>query len=198
MLNRQRSMLAEKRQQIDSILSAIDRAASEVQSGRNQWDAIVGVIEVIQMDQTEQWVKKYFTDEQLAEMQDLGSRSYSPEAQQKLAELQKLTPWTEDDQARVSAQWQHVFDESERLATAGADPAGDEAQAVAKLKTDLLSAFTQNDPEIAAGLRKFWENHKELPSQKQPLATWQAAMTGAGAQLLDRAMEIYAELTTNR
>jgi hypothetical protein len=164
-----------------------------VRSGRNQWDAIVGVIEVIQMDQTEEWQKKYFSDEQLGTMSELAASSYSPEAAAKLAGLAAARPWTEQDQERASAQWKHVFDESARLAAAGADPASEEAQAVARLKADLLSAFTQNDPDIATGLRKFWENHSALPATKQPLADWQSAASGPGATLLEQAMEIYAE-----
>ena len=59
--------------------------------------------------------------------------------------------------------------ELKRLVAAGADPAGAEAQAWAGRFNGLISAFTQNDPEIEAGLKTWWKQHNELPAAEQPM-----------------------------
>ena len=52
------------------------------------------------MEQTDDWRKKYFTDEQLKQMEDL-SKQYSEEAQRKIAAWGKN--WTEARAARHPA-----------------------------------------------------------------------------------------------
>jgi hypothetical protein len=181
-------MMQEKRSQLDSIIKAIEETETLLSAGKCDWQSIARVIKAIQMEQKTEWVKKYFTDEQLQKMNELGRESYSEEAAQKLAQR---GGWTEEDQKRADDQWKHVAAEARRLAAAGADPASDEAQSVAKLKTELLSAFTQGDPEIGAGVKKFWENFQALPQAERP---FDASVYDAGEQgnaLLEKAMAIY-------
>jgi len=189
-LTQQRTMLQQRRAQIDAILKAIERAEALIQADRYDLTAIIGVIEVIQMEQKKEWVKKYFDDDQIQKMDELSRMSYSEEARQK---LDQRGEWTEEDQKRADEQWRQVASEARRLAAAGADPAGDEAQAVAKLKSDLLHAFTQGDPEIAEGVARFWENLSALPRQERPI-DWSVYSAGeAGDELLEKAMTIYQE-----
>ncbi|MCW3097723.1 MAG: transcriptional regulator, MerR family [Chthonomonadaceae bacterium] len=192
MLARQRQMMQAKRRQLDAILSAIGSAEKLVSAGHCGPEAIIRVIMVIQMQEKREWVKKYFSHEQIQKMDALNTASYSEEAREKLAARE----WTEADQERANAQWAHVASESKRLAEAGADPAGEEGQALAKFKSDLLLAFTQGDPEITAGLGKFWENHNAPATGEQPLAEVvpPSVVPGAndvGAQFLARAMTLY-------
>jgi hypothetical protein len=123
------------------------------------------VIEVIQMQQQQDWVSKYFTPEQRERMQRLSEASYSEEARQKLA----ARTWTEEDQKRAEVQWAEVGAELKRLTAAGADPTSPEAQAWAASFNGLISAFTQNDPEIEAGLQNWWQQHNQLPEREQPM-----------------------------
>jgi hypothetical protein len=142
------------------------------------------------MEQNKDWVKNYFTDEQKNALGELIAHSYSDEAKKKFAEG---SVWTEENQKKASADWQYVADESNRLAAAGADPAGTEGQALAKFKADLLSAFTRNDPEVESGLKQFWQNHNALPQDKQPLAEWSAQFASPGGEFLEKAMVVYRE-----
>jgi len=195
MLSRQRQMLQEKRLQLDAILSAIGLAEKQVSAGRNSAEAIIRVITVIQMEQKQAWVKQHFSEEQAQKMAELMTASYSEEARQNLAQRGE---WTEADQERANTQWGHVATESTRLAEAGADPAGEEGQALAKFKSDLLFGFTQGNAAVSAGLEKFWENHSALPAAEQPLAsvvnpTLVPGSQDPGAQFMDRAMDIYKE-----
>ena len=194
MLARQRRMMQDRRSQLDAILRAIESAERLVSAGRWDAEAIIGVIEVIQMQQKKAWVRQYFSEEQAQKLEATIASSYSEEARRKLAARE----WTEADQADVSAQWTHVAAEAKRLAAAGADPACEEGQALAQRKHDLLFAFTQGDPDIAAGLKTFWEQHNALPAGEQPLAAAvpRSVVPDAddpGAQFLARAMTAFQE-----
>lgn len=164
-LGQQKAMMREKRAQVDAILQAIEEAERLLQAEQSTFESVVHVIEVIQMQQQNDWVKKYLTPEQQQAMQQLSDQAYSEGARQKLA---ARGPWTEEDQQRASEQWGWIGTELKRLVAAGADPAGEEAQAWADRYNGLIAAFTQNDPEIEAGLQKWWQLHDELPPEQQP------------------------------
>lgn len=189
-LAQQRAMMEEKRLQLDAIVKAIRETEALLQAGKCDWDSIARVIQVIQMEQKTEWVEKYFSEEQLQKMRELSDSSYTPEAK---AKLEQRGPWTEEDQKRANEQWGHVAAESARLAAAGADPAGEEAQALAKFKSDLLGAFTQGDPDVEAGLGKFWQNFNALPKEEMPFDASPYSPGAPGAQLLDKAMVIYKD-----
>lgn len=192
-LSRQKLLMAEKRRHLDAVVRAIEAAEAGLESGSFEWDDLARVIEAMNMEQNMEWVKNHFTEEQLTTMNELVGKSYFDEASRKLATLASGTIWTEEDQKRVSDQHRYVADEANRLADAGADPAGAEGQALAKLETELLAAFTQGDPEIESGLRKFWEKHNALPRAEQPLAEWSALRSGPGGEFLEKAMAEYRQ-----
>src|SRR5207245_1503413 len=104
---------------------ALDKAETMLQSNQGDWEAIVNVIQVMQMEQNKEWVNKYLTPQQQQEMEALSRKSYSPEAAQKLAEWGKN--WTEEDQIRASQQWNALFAELRRLVVEGKDPTGPES-----------------------------------------------------------------------
>lgn len=190
-LLQQKALLTEKRRQLDAVLRTLEETERLLQEGRCDWDAVAGVIRMMQMDQKNEWVKKHFTPEQLRKMEELGASAYSPEALQELA--QRGGEWTEADQQRAQEQWAHVAAEAKRLAAAGADPAGPEAQALAKLKCDLLSAFTQGNPQVEAGLQRFWQQFRALPQEERPFDASPYEAGDEGAALLEKAMAIYRE-----
>jgi DNA-binding transcriptional MerR regulator len=167
-LGQQKAMLREKRAQLDAILRAIEEAERLLESEPATFEPVVRVIEVIQMQQQSDWVSKYLTPEQQKQMQELSETSYSEEARAKLA---ARGPWTEEDQEKASRQWAEVGAELKRLAAAGADPAGPEAQSWAASFNGLISAFTQNDPDIEAGLQTWWKRHNQLPAEQRPMGT---------------------------
>ena len=51
----------------------------------------------------------------------------------------------------------------------GADPTGPEGQVWAATFNALISAFTQGDPEIEAGINSWWQQHNQLPEAEQPM-----------------------------
>jgi DNA-binding transcriptional MerR regulator len=167
----QKAMMQERRAQLDRVIEAIGALERAVAAGSLSWDALVHTIGVIQMDQTNDWVQKYFSPEQQETMRRLGERAYSDAAKRTIASREGA--WTEADQRRVDAQYAALAADLRRLVAQGADPASDEAQAAAARKLELEHAFTQGDPEVRAGLQRWWEQFQALPDdQRPPVMAW--------------------------
>jgi hypothetical protein len=92
------------------------------------------------MHKNMEWVKKYYSDEQLA---DLAKRDV-PEARSQ----------AENDWARLIADVE---------ASLAEDPAGERGQALVVRWTDLIQAFTGGDPGIRSGLRKLYGDRANWP-----------------------------------
>jgi MerR family transcriptional regulator, thiopeptide resistance regulator len=187
-LAQQKAMLVERRRQLDRVLRAVEETERLVRAAECDWDAVVRVIQVMQMEQKNDWIEKHLTPQQQARLEELVGNAYSDEARENLA---RRPEFTEADQQRVQAQWEHVATEARRLADLGADPGGPEGQAVAKLKLELLSAFTQGDPEVEAGLQRFWREFRALPRDEQPIDASPFEAGEAGEAFLERAMQAY-------
>jgi hypothetical protein len=127
-------------------------------------------------------------------MQQLQEQAYSPEARQKLEQFSRERgEWTEADQKRASEQWNWVSAELKRLVAAGADPAGEAAQAWAKTRDDLLAEFTHRDPQVEAGLNQLWQNVWKLPEDQRPMQM--TPPSDAELAFQERAMEAYHRRT---
>ena len=186
-LAQQRAMLSERRSQLDAVIAAIERAQQLLDSDEGDWETLANLIREIQMEQQNTWHKKYFTDEQLQTMQELGEKSYSPEAR---AKIESRGPWTEADQQRVDEQYAALYAGVRRATAAGQDPGGEEGQRLAGDAIGLIEAFTGGDPEVWAGLQQFWKNHADLPAQKQ---TMQIPLNDAESAFLNQAKAIFME-----
>ena len=167
-LAQQKAMLQERRSQIDTIIRALDETDGVLQCHDDDWEAIVHVIQVMQMTQSNDWRKKYLTEEQIKQMEELSKASYTAE------DRQKLQAWganfTEQDQQWATQQWNEVIAEARRLVAAGSDPAGAEAQAWAGRYLALLEEFTHGDAGITAGLKRYYAKLDELPAEQRAVA----------------------------
>ena len=150
-LTKQKRMVEDRRAQLDAVLEAISRTQKRLATGEATWENVAEIIEVMQMEKKQDWVDDYFTPEQLEKMQQLSDEVLSEAAKQKLASGAWSwdawnDTWTEEDQARVDAQVDHLAAELKRLVAVDADPGGEAAQGVAKLLFELMKPFTQGDP----------------------------------------------------
>jgi DNA-binding transcriptional MerR regulator len=184
----QRAMMQEKREQLDAVIAAIDETQSLLQNNEQEWESVVRVIRVMQMSQTNDWRKKYFSDEQLQRMEELSKRSYTEEQRAKLAEWGK--DWSEEDQRVANQQWSALISELKRLTASGSDPAGPEAQALAARWTSRISGFTHGDPGILEGLKKLYRNMDKMPAEARPYAMPYTKEEGA---FLQKMLEAYQE-----
>lgn len=141
-LRLQRNILAEKRSQLDLAIVAIEKVERALASnGEPDWESFANIIEVINMQNNMEWVKQYYTEEQL---QSLAAR-WSPELQEK-----------------ASRDWAQIIKEVE--ASLGEDPASEKVQALANRWAELIEAFTGGDPGIEQSLRNLYADQTNWPS----------------------------------
>ena len=184
----QKAMMQEKRAQLDTIIQAIDETEELLQANQQDWESIVRVIQVMQMTQTNDWRRKYFTEEQMKQMEELSNKGYSEEQRQKLAEWGK--DWSEEDQRVATQKWSEVIATLKRLVATGQDPAGAEAQALVKQQQDLIQQFTHGDAGIAAGLKKWYEGYNQLAAEQGPFPRPYSKEEEA---FLQKAIEVYQQ-----
>lgn len=141
------------------------------------------------MEQNKDWVKKYFTDEQLKQMDELSKQSYTEEAARKL-KAYHTGEWTEEDQKRINEQYTHLGAELQRLVASGADPASPDAQALARLQNRLSFGFTRGDQDIQASVNRWWENFYALPEEQRPM---KSPYSKTEAEFLKQALKIYSQ-----
>jgi DNA-binding transcriptional MerR regulator len=187
----QKAMLAEKRRQLDAIIAVIDelerlpradQAQAPQQNGNGvqpaSWnmesatDLVAKLVEMMQMEQKNDWVNQYLTPEQQAAMAGLSRSSYSESAQAKVAAWG--ANWTEEDQRRVNAQYAQLA-EGLKQAVAQGKPAGSpEVQALATTFLGLIAQFTRNDADFEQGLTTYWQQAANLPAAQKPPLPWGA------------------------
>ena len=184
----QKAMMQEKREQLDAIILAIDETEELLQANQQDWESIVHVIQVIQMQQTNDWRKKYFTDEQLNQIEQLNKKYYSEEQRQKLAEWGKH--WSKADQEAAIQKWSAVLAELKRLVTSGQDPASAESQAFVKQWAALIQQFTHGDAGIIQSLKDMYKGMSEMATGQAPYPLPYNEEEGA---FLLKAVEVYME-----
>ncbi len=147
-LQRQQTVLAEKRRQLDRAVTAIKNAQQHFDAHREpDWNLLKYVVQEIEMQNSTDWTKKY----------------YSPEAQEKVEERKKL--WSPELQERVSRDWAALFAEVE--AALGEDPAGAKAQELAARWMKLVAEFTGGDPQVQKGLNAMYADQSNWPAATQ-------------------------------
>ena len=141
-LRLQRRILEDKRQLLDRAIRAIEEAER-----RPDTRMLQKIIEVMVMEDSTDWMKKYHSEEGWAKIQ-----SRRPE-------------WSPELQERVSREWTELFRDVE--AALGEDPAGEKAQALAARWKKLIEEFTGGDREVTAGVAKLWNDRSHWPSEFQ-------------------------------
>jgi len=165
-LTQQKAMMQERRTQLDTVIQAITETEELLQANKLNWESIVHVIQVIQMTQTNDWREKYFTPEQLQQMEELSKKHYTEEQRQQIAEWGKN--WSEEDQRGVDQQWKALFTELKRLTTEGRDPAGPEAQALVTQWKALVGEFTHGNSGIQQGLNSMYQDVGNMSANQRP------------------------------
>ena len=188
----QKAMRAEKRRQLDAIIAVIDELEQLPSAGVDQapahngsggphasWDSesatnlVAKLVEMMQMEQKNDWVNQYLTPEQQAAMADLSRTSYSESAQAKVAAWG--ANWSEEDQRRVNAQYAQLAEGLKQAVAQGKSAGSPEVQAMAATFLGLISEFTRGDAEVEAGLATYWQQQANLPAAQKPPLPWGAA-----------------------
>jgi DNA-binding transcriptional MerR regulator len=144
-LRMQRRLLEEKRILLNRAIHAITSAEQQLSDcGAAQPEAIRNIIEAIEMENREDWMSNYATEEGRAKM-EARKHLWSPELQQ-----------------RISQQWNDLITDVE--ASLGEDPAGEKAQSLAARWKALIGEFTGRDKDIEQSVGNVWANRDKWPS----------------------------------
>ncbi|HKS71958.1 MAG TPA: MerR family transcriptional regulator [Terriglobales bacterium] len=148
-LRRQRQIIAAKRDHLDRAIHAIEKAERIVTSGQpHDWESFRKIIEVIQMQTRKDWMQKYYTEEQLANLK----RRWSPEVQ-----------------AQSERDWKELIADVEAAIARHEDPASEVGKHLAERRRNLLLQFTGGDPGIAQSLKNLFADQSNWPADfKKP------------------------------
>lgn len=138
-LHMQRRLLTEKRQMLDRAIQAIKEAERAPEPA-----ALRKIIEVIEMETSNDWMSKYHTEESRAKV----------EARKHL--------WSPEFQERVSRQWSELIADVEAALSEG--PEGAKGQALAARWNELVEGFTGRDPDITASVGRMWQDKANWPA----------------------------------
>ena len=160
-LRRQREALEEKRRRLEMAIQAVAEAERLFASANEPaWAALKKIIEVIEMQNDNDWLMRYYNDA----------------ARAKLEERKNL--WSPELQERVSKEWTELI--AEVNASLDEDPASPKAQALAARWQKLVEGFTGGDPDITAGLKSLYSDRPNWPGQfRQQMAPFESQNAGA-------------------
>jgi DNA-binding transcriptional MerR regulator len=143
----QREILGEKRRHLEAAIVAIEKAERLLASnGEPDWETFAKIIEVINMQNDWEWVKKYYTEEQLEELAQRGT----PEVLEK-----------------GQRDWAALLKEVEAATSEGVDPSSERAQALADRWSALIESFTGGNPGIAESLSNLYKDQANWPANAQ-------------------------------
>jgi DNA-binding transcriptional MerR regulator len=150
-LRQQRTIIAEKRDHLERAIRAIEKAEQIVASGdESDWEPFRKIIEVIHMQTKKEWMRKYYTEEQLAE---LGKR------------------WTPELQAESERNWAALIQDTEAAVARGEDPHSEAGKQLALRQKELVGQFTGGNPGIAENLKKLYADKANWPENfKSPFS----------------------------
>jgi DNA-binding transcriptional MerR regulator len=146
-LRLQRNAIEEQRRHLETIIRAIERAERVMRLGELlDWEVFKKIIEVINMQNNMDWMKKYYTEEQLEELAARGAGGVAERGQQ---------------------EWAALIREVEEAVSAGEDPASEKSQALAARWSKLIEAFTGGNPAIEESLKRLYADQSNWPSTFQ-------------------------------
>jgi MerR family transcriptional regulator, thiopeptide resistance regulator len=150
-LREQRRIITHKREHLERAIRAIERAEQVLASGeQSNWEPFRKIIEVIQMQTRKDWMKKYYTEEQLENLR----KRWSPEVQ-----------------AKSERGWNELVRDTEAAIARGESPDSEIGHRLAERRQKLLELFTGGDPEIKASLQKLYADEANWPENfKRPFS----------------------------
>jgi MerR family transcriptional regulator, thiopeptide resistance regulator len=146
-LRQQREILEQKRSHLTLAVEAIAKAEHLLASnGGGDWQAFQKIIEVINMQNDNQWMMNYYREEARKEM------------------AERPDQWTPELQEKVSQEWAALINDVTQAIANRDDPASEKAQALAARWSELVGRFTMGSPAISEGLRKLYADQANWPS----------------------------------
>jgi MerR family transcriptional regulator, thiopeptide resistance regulator len=149
-LRQQREILEQKRRHLALAVQAIAQAEQVCASTEEPvWQAFQKIIEVITMQNDNQWMMNYYNEEARQEMEE------------------RPDPWTPEMQEKVSQEWAALISDVKAAIANHEDPASENVQALATRWSELVGRFTMGSPAITEGLKKLYADQANWPSTFQ-------------------------------
>ena len=151
-LKGQRRALEEKRRRLDRAIAAIAGAERSLEPGRPADAAVLKrIIEVIEMTDHAEDMRKYYSDEAWAEL---------------TRRRETMTDKMRDIAMEGTRKWQALF--ADITSSLDADPAGPKAQALLDRWKALIQEFTAGNQQVQEGLGRAWQDRDNwTPQMKQ-------------------------------
>ncbi len=118
---------------LDALKTRLTRLLAALEAGRGSSDEIVEALEAMSM------FEKYYTPEQLQQMEE---------------RRQQFTP---EQMQAVEDEWKALYAQVREHRTNGTDPSDPAVQKLVTRSGELIQMFTGGDPEIAASLKRMYE-----------------------------------------
>ena len=153
-LRAQRRALEERRSRLDQAIGAIRDAESSIKPGAPADSALITrIIEVIEMQDNQEFFKKYYTDEGWAALEER-RREVGADLKAKAEE--------------GTHKWMVLFQDI--VASLDEDPASDHAQSLAARCQALIDEFTGSNKLIEQGVGRVWADHTNWPAEMKQQA----------------------------
>ncbi len=151
-LQLQKRLLEEKSRLLQRAIQAITSAERQLgQEGMATTETIRNIIEAMNMENNQDWMSKYATEEGRAKI----------EARKHL--------WSPELQERLSKQWSDLIADVE--ASLDIDPKSEKAQALATRWKALIDDFTGRDQDIEQSVGNVWAHRSEWPGDMNQKAS---------------------------
>jgi DNA-binding transcriptional MerR regulator len=146
-LRLQREALEARRRQLDAALKAVRGAEAVLERGGvPDWEAFRKITEVVTMQQDYEWMKRYYTEEQLADL----ARRGTPEVLE-----------------RGHREWARLLADVDAAIAEGVEPSSERAQGLAARWSALIEEFTGGDPGILENLKRLYADQPNWPDNFQ-------------------------------
>lgn len=175
----QRRVLEQRKQQLDRAIAAIGEAEAVIETGKRPDSALLKkIIEVLEMENTQEWLMSYYSEDARKAIQERGHTV------------------SKEQQEQAASDWQQLYREVD--AAAEMDPASPDAQSLAARWVKLVEGFTGGNPEILAGLKKLYTDRTNWPSGfSQQMAPYSFENPNANT-FICRAIEVYRAAKNNK
>jgi DNA-binding transcriptional MerR regulator len=162
----QRQALQEKQRRLGSAIQAIEEAENALANSEGpNWQLLPKIIEVIEMQNDHTWVRRYYSEEALADLDERGK------------------DWTPEKQAKATQDWADLGRDITAAMNAGADPAGEVGRALASRWKALIDAFTGGNPQVEAGLKALYADRPNWPQNQ-----WEMPYGKESADFIQKAL----------
>lgn len=149
-LLRQQMVLRDRRNGLDQVIQAIERAqASVVSAAEPEWLLYQNILKEIHMQEAQNWTEKYYSAEGLEALRE------------------RRLSWTPELQTELRSKWQALYIDIQNALDRGMPPDSAEGRALVARWMRLCDEFTLGNPELSVGFWRLYQDERNWPNDEQ-------------------------------